>query len=500
MADQAPAFAHLHNHTTYSLLDGAQKTEELCARAAADGQTAVAITDHGNLFGVMQFSKKAAKHGLKPIIGFEAYIAPNSRRQRQPQLVPGVGNKNYFHLILLAENYVGYKNLIKLSTAGYLEGFYYRPRIDMEILREHSEGLICLSACLASEVAQNLMHDQYAAARDAAGQFRDLFGKDRYWLEVQDHGIPEQKKVNDGTVKIGRELDIGIVATNDCHYLLAEDHFAHDVLICIQTGKNVHSHDRMTYSPQHYFKSRAEMGNLFSWLPGAVENSQVIADRCNFTFEKQELHMPDFPVPEGFTLDEYFEKVTRAGLAERMQKLRQEADAGRLRHPLQDYEDRISREIKIIREMGFPGYFLITWDFIKYARDNSIPVGPGRGSAAGSLVAYSLQITDIDPLQYDLLFERFLNPERVSMPDIDIDFCFRKRERIIDYVTHKYGRENVSQIITFGTMGREGGHSRRRPRVRYSICRRRPHREARPRAARSRDHAGPGAERRSCIA
>jgi DNA polymerase-3 subunit alpha len=452
MAESVPGFVHLHNHTTYSLLDGAQRVDEMCARAAADGQPAIAITDHGNLFGAMDFGRKAARHGLKPIVGIEAYIAPGSRHARQPQTVPGVGKRNYYHLILLAENYTGYRNLIRLATAGYLEGFYYRPRIDMELLQRHSDGLICMSACLAGEIPTFLRNEQYERARQAAGAFRELFGEERFWLEIQDHGLPEQRQVTSGLLRLSQELDVGLVASNDCHYLLPEDHEAHDVLICIQTGKTVRSPDRMTYSTQHYLKSRAEMAQLFAAVPGAVENSLAVAERCQFAFEKQPLHLPQFPVPTGYDLDGYFEQIARDGLALRLRELRREADAGRLRHPIEAYRERLDREIKIIRQMGYSGYFLITWDFIRYARDAGISVGPGRGSAAGSLVAYCMQITDIDPLQYDLLFERFLNPERVSMPDIDIDFCFRKREKVIDYVTEKYGRANVAQIITFGTM------------------------------------------------
>ncbi len=452
MPDSARGFVHLHNHTTYSLLDGAQKIDEMCARAAADGQSAIAITDHGNLFGVMNFGKRATQHGIKPIVGLEAYITPGSRHDRQLHVVDGLGRKNYYHLILLAENYTGYKNLIKLASAGYLEGFYYRPRIDKEILREHSEGLTCLSACLAGEVATYLRHDMYDRAQTAAAEMRDLFGKDRFWLELQDHGLEEQGKVNEGVRRMSQELGIPMVATNDCHYLLPDDHAAHDVLICIQTGKTVNNRGSMTYTQQHYLKSRAEMSELFAWAPEAVENSMAVAERCQFSFEPQSLHLPEFPVPDGYTLDSYFEKVARDGLEQRKQKLRPDEAAGRLLHPFEEYDQRLDREIKIIREMGFSGYFLITWDFIRYARDHGIPVGPGRGSAAGSLVAYSLQITDIDPMQSNLLFERFLNPERVSMPDIDIDFCFRNRERVIDYVTNKYGRANVAQIITFGTM------------------------------------------------
>ncbi len=452
MADTAPGFVHLHNHTTYSLLDGAQRIDEMCARAADDGQPAIAITDHGNLFGVQQFRKKAAKHGVKPIIGIEAYMAPGDHRLREPVNVPGLGKKNYYHLILLAENYTGYKNLIQLASTGFLEGFYYRPRIDKELLARHSEGLVCLSACLAGEVATYLRHDAFDEARRVAAEFRDLFGPDRFWLEAQDHGLVEQEKVNTALPKLARELGIGLVASNDCHYLLPDDHEAHDVLVCIQTGKTVHTRDRMTYTGQHYLKTRAEMAELFHWAPEAIANSLAVAERCDFSFGENNLHLPDFPVPEGYDLDGYFEKVTRDGLEARLQELRRERDAGR-ELPTEDvYRERLLQEINIIRQMGFPGYFMIVWDFVRYARENGIPVGPGRGSAAGSLVAYCLRITDIDPLQYDLLFERFLNPERVSMPDIDIDFCFRKRERVIDYVRHKYGRPNVAQIITFGTM------------------------------------------------
>ena len=452
MPSRVPGFVHLHNHTTYSLLDGAQRVDEMCARAAEDGQTALAITDHGNLFGAMEFGKKARRRGIKPIIGIEAYVAPGSRLDRQPQSVAGVGNKNYYHLILLAQDYQGYKNLIQLSTAGYLEGFYYRPRIDKEILARHSAGLVCLSACLAGEVPTLLRHDQTAAALAAAGEFRDLFGKDRFWLEMQDHGIAEQQLVNERLPALARDLGVGLVASNDCHYLLPDDHEAHDVLVCIQTGTTVQSKKGMTYTQQHYLKSAAEMAQLFAWKPEAIENSLAVAESCRFTFEEQPLHLPEFPVPDGYDIAGYFEKVARDGLERRMSEIRREQDAGRLLHPIDDYRSRLDEEIRIIRQMGFPGYFLIVWDFIRYARESGIPVGPGRGSAAGSLVAWCMAITDIDPLQYNLLFERFLNPERVSMPDIDIDFCFRKRERVIDYVTEKYGRPNVAQIITFGTM------------------------------------------------
>ena len=452
MPETAPGFTHLHNHTTYSLLDGAQRLDEMLARAASDGQEALAITDHGNLFGVLEFAREAAKHSVRPIIGIEAYVAPGSRHDKGAAQSGSARQKPYHHLILLAESYAGYKNLIKLSTAGFLEGFYYRPRIDKELLRAHSDGLICLSACLAGEVPTLLRTDRYDEALAIAGDYRDFFGEGRYWLELQDHGLDEQQKVNDGAVRLARDLGVGLVATNDCHYLLPDDHFAHDVLVCIQTGKNVHAHDRIRYSPQHYLKTRAEMGRVFAAVPDAIANTLAVAERCRFAFDKQPHQLPAFPVPEGFDLEGYFEHVAREGFAARGAQLAAEKDAGRLRHPLEAYRDRLDREIQMIREMGFAGYFLIVWDFIRFAREQGIPVGPGRGSAAGSLVAYALRITDIDPMQFDLLFERFLNPERISMPDIDIDFCFRNRERVIDYVTGKYGRPNVAQIITFGTM------------------------------------------------
>jgi DNA polymerase-3 subunit alpha len=452
VAANDPGFVHLHNHTTYSLLDGAQRLDEMLARAAADGQESLAITDHGNLFGVLEFAREAKKASVRPIVGIEAYVAPGSRHDKGATSPGGPRQKPYHHLILLAESYTGYKNLIHLASAGYLEGFYYRPRIDKELLRAHAEGLICLSACLAGEIPTLLRSDRRADAETAAGEFRDLFGPERFWLELQDHGLSEQHKVNEEILKLSRDLGVGLVATNDCHYLLPSDHFAHDVLVCIQTGKNVHAHDRIRYSPQHYLKSRREMGDLFSWAPEAVANTLDIASRCHFAFEKQAHHLPAFPVPDGFDLDGYFEKVARDGFAGREPSWRVERDAGRLKHAPEVYRDRLDREIRMIREMGFAGYFLIVWDFIRFARDNGIPVGPGRGSAAGSLVAYCMRITDIDPMPHDLLFERFLNPERISLPDIDIDFCFRKRERVIDYVTGKYGRPNVAQIITFGTM------------------------------------------------
>jgi DNA polymerase-3 subunit alpha len=452
MSDPTPGFAHLHNHTTYSLLDGAQKIDEMCARAAADGQPAIAITDHGNLFGAASFAKKAAKHGIRPIVGIEAYVAVGSRLDRQLVQVEGVGRKNYHHLVLLAENYTGYRNLVRLATAGYLEGHYYRPRIDKELLRTHHEGLLCLSACLAGEVATFLRHDRLEQARTAAAELRELFGPDRFWLELQDHGIPEQRAVNEGLARLARELSVPLVATNDTHYLLPEDHLAHDCLICIQTGTTRTTKSGMAYTPEHYLKTRAEMAARFARHPEALAETLAVAARAHFSFEPQPLQLPEFPVPDGYDLDGYFEKMARDGLAQRLAELQPARAAGRELAPESAYRARLDLELKVVREMGFAGYFLITWDFIRYAREAGIPVGPGRGSAAGSLAAWCLRITNIDPMQYGLLFERFLNPERVTMPDIDIDFCFRGRERVIDYVTGKYGRLNVAQIITFGTM------------------------------------------------
>ncbi len=398
MDSAGPGFVHLHNHTTYSLLDGAQRLDEMLARAAEDGQGSLAITDHGNLFGAVEFGRKASRHGVRPIIGIEAYMAPGSRFDRNPQQA-GAGRKPYFHLILLAENYAGYRNLIRLASAGYLEGFYYRPRIDKEILRAHSEGLVALTACLAGEVPTHLRADRYDEALRCAGEMRDLFGEGRFWLEMQDHGLEEQRKVNEGSVRLARDLGVGLVATNDCHYLLPDDHFAHDVLVCIQTGKTIHSEERIRYSTQHYLKSQEEMARLFAWAPEAVENSLQVAARCGFAFTKQPHQLPEFPVPSGFDLEGYFEKVARDGFLERSRDWRAESDAGTLRHPLEEYRQRLDREIGTIRKMGFAGYFLVVWDFIKFARESGIPVGPGRGSAAGSLVAYCMRITDIDPMR-----------------------------------------------------------------------------------------------------
>jgi DNA polymerase-3 subunit alpha len=446
----AEAFVHLHNHSQYSLLDGAQRLEEMVARAAELGMPALAITDHGNLFGAIPFFEAAAEKGVKPILGCETYIAPGSRLDRTPM---GPGRKPYFHLLLLAKDATGYRNLMRLSTAGFLEGYYYRPRIDREILAQHASGLIATSTCLGGEIPQAVLAGDRRRAETIASEYREIFGADNFFFEIQDQGIAEEKALNPVLIEMGSRLGIPLLATNDCHFLHKDDHFAHDILICIQTGKTVKDGERMRFTGEHYLKSGAEMRALFGDLPEAVENTLLVAERCNVTIDKPGNLLPHFQVPEGTTLEEYFREVTRRGFEERLEGLRAKECKGSLRVPLEAYRARLESELDMIVQMGFPGYFLIVWDFIKHARDNSIPVGPGRGSAAGSLVAWSLRITDIDPLEYDLLFERFLNPERVTLPDIDIDFCIRGRGRVIDYVRDKYGRDNVAQIITFATMG-----------------------------------------------
>ena len=446
----AREFVHLHNHTEYSLLDGAQKIPELIRRALELEMPAVSMTDHGNLFGAIKFYQQAKKHKIKPIIGCEMYVAPKSRFDR----FPGQGRgKPYHHLVLIAENSEGFQNPVKLSSYGYTEGFYYRPRVDRELLRKHHNGLIALSACLAGEIPTALRHDDIDGAKALIEEHVDIFGEKNFFLELQDHGIPEQRKVNTGLVSLAGEMGVPLVVTNDCHFLKEEDHGAHDVLICIGTGKKRDEEGRsMSYATDHYFKSGDEMAEVFPEHLEALENTLLIADRCDLEIELGNLKLPRYPVDEGETLDSTFVKETKAGF-EKRRKVWDALDAeGKLHHSIEEYEERLQVEIDVIIEMGYPGYFLITGDFIQHARKQGIPVGPGRGSAAGSLVAYCLEITDIDPLEYDLLFERFLNPERVSMPDIDIDFCFRRRQEVIEYVTEKYGRDNVAQIITFGTM------------------------------------------------
>jgi DNA polymerase-3 subunit alpha len=443
-----PDFVHLHLHTEYSLLDGANRLDELVAEAARLGMKAIAITDHGNMFGAVAFHDGCREKGLKPILGCEVYVAPGSRFDKQAQSA----SEAYNHFTLLAASDVGYHNLVKLVSAGYLEGFYHRPRIDKDLLARHSEGLVGLSGCLSGEIAQHIVAGAEEAALASVGLFSEIFGKDRFFLEVMDHGIPEQRRVNQGLLRIREKTGLKLVATNDAHYLHREDSQAHDVLLCIGSGKKVSDPDRLRFdTTSFYLKSAEEMAALFPDHPEALRSTLEIAEQCDFTL-KSVSTLPAFDVPPGFTIDSYFEQVTRDGFAERRRALEPLAVAGRLRHPLADYEARLEKEIGVIRRVGFAGYFLIVWDFIRYAKEQQIPVGPGRGSAAGSLVAYSLRITDIDPIENDLIFERFLNPERVNPPDIDIDFCEARRGEVIEYVTRKYGRENVAQIITFGTM------------------------------------------------
>ncbi len=443
-----PEFVHLHLHTEFSLLDGACRIGELLDQAKQAGAPALAVTEHGNLFSSVIFHDEARKRGIKPILGCEVYVANGTRHARSG--TPGNTNN---HLVLLAENLTGYHNLIKLVSAGYTEGFYYKPRIDKELLAQHAQGLVGLSSCLKGEVATGLRTEQPRKALEAAASFQDILGRGNFFLEMQYQGIEEQRTVNAGLQPIARDLGMPLVCTNDVHYLKQGDHRPHDVLLCIGTGKNVNDEQRLRYhGDQFYLKSGDEMRGVFGDWPQALANTVAIAERCDVDLSNPGSHLPNFAVPKPFSLEEYFEHVTREGFAQRMVAWRQLAEQGRLEHPIEAYETRLAHEIEIIVKMRYPGYFLIVWDFIRYAREQGIPVGPGRGSAAGSLVAYCLQITDVDPMQFDLIFERFLNPERVSLPDIDIDFCERRRGEVIDYVTRKYGRDNVAQIITFGTM------------------------------------------------
>ncbi|HXX21402.1 MAG TPA: DNA polymerase III subunit alpha [Candidatus Acidoferrum sp.] len=443
----AANFVHLHLHTDYSLLDGACEIGELTAEAARRGMPAVAVTDHGNLFAAANFYHQATTHGVKPIIGCEVYVAPDSHKNR------GADAERSNHLVLLCENEEGYRNLIQLVSTGFLEGFYYKPRVDHELLAQHSKGLIALSACLRGEVADALLSEKYDQARANAYRLRDIFGKGNFFLEVQDQGIEVETRVNRDLVKLSRESGIPLVATNDCHYLTKSDAHAQEVLMCIQTGKTMSDSQRMKFATdQFYFKTAEEMAEVFRELPDAIARTVGIAERCNVKIQRVSNPFPEFKVPEGESTDSYFERVAREGFASRVPQLEKLAEQKLLRHSLAEYEQRLSDEIRMIQKMRFAGYFLIVWDFIHYARAQGVPVGPGRGSAAGSLVSYALRITDVDPLQYDLLFERFLNPERISMPDIDIDFCMRRRGEVIDYVRKTYGEKSVAQIITFGTM------------------------------------------------
>jgi len=441
-------FVHLHLHSEYSLLDGACRIEELLDRAVELKMPALAITEHGNMFSSIVFHDQARKRGITPILGCEVYVAPGDRRAKS-----GTPGETANHLVLLAETRRGYHNLIKLVSAGYTEGFYYKPRIDKDLLAQHAEGLIGLSSCLKGEVATGIRTEQPRKALQAAAAYRDILGPGRFFLEMQYQGIDEQRAVNTGLLPIARELDLPLVCTNDVHYLQNSDYKPHDVLLCIGTGKAVNDADRLRYhGDQFYLKSAAEMAAVFGDYPEALANTARIAERCQVDLSGTVTHLPNFEVPTGFTLDEYFAHVVRQGFEARLPRLRELAARGARRHTIDEYERRLTYEVEMITRMQYPGYFLIVWDFIRYARELGIPVGPGRGSAAGSFVAYCLRITDVDPIEYDLIFERFLNPERVSLPDIDIDFCERRRGEVIEYVTRKYGRENVAQIITFGTM------------------------------------------------
>ncbi len=442
------AFVHLHVHTEYSLLDGSNKIKEYVSRVKALGMDSAAITDHGVMYGVIDFYRAAKEAGIKPILGCEVYVAPNSRFDKE---LTG-GEDRYYHLVLLAENNVGYANLMRIVSRGFTEGYYYKPRVDMEVLNQYHEGIIALSACLAGEVQRYIAKGLVDEAKKAARKYEACFGKGNYFLELQDHGMPEQKQVNTVLMQMSRELNIPLVATNDVHYTYAEDADSHDILLCLQTGKKLSDEDRMRYEGgQYYVKSEEEMKGLFPYAWEAVENTQRIADRCHVEIEFGVTKLPHYEVPEGYDSWTYLNKLCMEGLLERYGDGSLPAgDTG------QTLQERLDYELQVIRTMGYVDYFLIVWDFINYARENGIPVGPGRGSAAGSIVSYCLKITNIDPIRYSLLFERFLNPERVSMPDIDIDFCFERRQEVIDYVGRKYGSDKVVQIVTFGTLAAKG--------------------------------------------
>src|SRR5437763_2779209 len=442
-----PEFVHLHLHSDYSLLDGACDVEKLVARAKALNMSAVAVTDHGNIFGAFHFTEAAKKAGIKPIIGCELYLCKKDDHRAPPE------GDTYNHPCVLAETDEGYRNLAQITSEASMHGFYYKPRISKKFLAEHSKGLIALSGCLKGELAEELMEGRYESARKAAGGYREIFGKENFFLEVQDQGLELEHKIHADLFRLEKELGIPMVATNDSHYLCEDDAQAHDVLVCVQTGKTVQDTNRLKFHGNQFFvKSAEEMQRVFKDAPDVLSRTMGIAERCNVKLGKVKNPFPFFEVPNGYTLDSYFEHVTREGFARRLNLLREQGRGGRLKNSISTYEQRLTQELAIIQQMRFSGYFLIVWDFIRYAREHSIPVGPGRGSAAGSLVSYALAITDIDPLQNELLFERFLNPERVCMPDIDIDFCMNRRGEVINYVTQKYGRENVAQIITFGTM------------------------------------------------
>jgi DNA polymerase-3 subunit alpha len=429
-------FVHLHLHTNYSLLDGACRIEKLAKRLSELGAKSAAITDHGVMYGVVEFYKAMKAYGIKPIIGCEVYMAKRTMADCEPRV-----DDDQYHLVLLAKDNRGYKNLMKLVSLGFTEGFYYKPRVDKKALREHSEGLVALSACLAGEIPTLLLNGEYEEAKLVALEYEEIFGKGNFFLEIQDHGITDQKRVNEELIALSRETRIPLVATNDVHYIMKEDAPVHDVLLCIQTGKTLDEENRLKFpTNEFYLKSREEMEALFGFIPEALENTVKIAEMCNVELDFNTLHLPSFEVPEGYTQDDYLQKLCYEGLSERYT------------HITPEIRERLDYELEVIKKMGYSSYFLIVWDFINFARKNNIMVGPGRGSAAGSLAAYCLHITNIDPLKYNLLFERFLNPERVTMPDIDVDFCYERRQEVIDYVVKKYGQDRVAQIVTFGTM------------------------------------------------
>ncbi|WP_196021659.1 DNA polymerase III subunit alpha [Mediterraneibacter faecis] len=435
------SFVHLHVHTEFSLLDGSNKIKEYVSRVKELGMNSAAITDHGVMYGVIDFYREAKKQGINPILGCEVYVAPNSRFDRE---ITG-GDDRYYHLVLLAENEEGYANLTKIVSKGFVEGYYYKPRVDKELLRKYHKGIIALSACLAGEVARFLTKGLYEEAKKTALEYQEIFGEGNFFLELQDHGIPEQGLVNQQLFKMSEETGIELVATNDIHYTYAEDAKPHDILLCIQTGKKLSDENRMRYDGgQYYVKSEEEMLRLFPYAKQALENTQKIADRCHVEIEFGVTKLPKYDVPDGYTSWEYLQKLCYEGLEKRYGD------------PSEELKERLSYELETIHQMGYVDYFLIVWDFIKYAKDHGISVGPGRGSAAGSIVSYCLEITTIDPIRYQLLFERFLNPERVSMPDIDVDFCYERRQEVIDYVTRKYGKDCVAQIVTFGTLAARG--------------------------------------------
>jgi DNA polymerase-3 subunit alpha len=435
------SFAHLHTHTEFSILDGSNKIKDYVRRVKALGMDSAAITDHGVMYGVIDFYKECKANDINPVLGCEVYVSPGSRFDREVSN----GDDRYYHLILLAENNEGYQNLVKIVSTGFIDGFYYKPRVDIETLKKYHEGIICLSACLAGQLPRAIVRGNYDEARQIALQYQDIFGKDNYFMELQDHGIMDQKKVIQGILQLHQETGIPLVATNDCHYTLPEDAEPHDILLCIQTNKKVSDTDRMRYEGgQFYVKSEEEMRSLFSYIPEAIDNTQKIADRCNVDIEFGNTKLPHFEVPEGYDSWTYLNKLCDDGLKKRY------GDSAEEHRPRLDYE------LDVIQTMGYVDYFLIVWDFINFARTHGIPVGPGRGSAAGSLVSYTTGITDIDPIRYSLIFERFLNPERVSMPDIDVDFDYERRSEVIDYVIEKYGKDCVTQIVTFGTMKARG--------------------------------------------